>query len=228
MRLTSIVILILLLPFFLLSQEIKETEINNDGIVFPRMDQTAIDALIPQEGQCVFNIIDECLQCFNGSSWYSTCHDTIWTLRPEGIAYVNRLSSPNLANMLPTIDRDLVVASDDDVSTGIRLYDFGSGGESYSIVSTNNSSSLGGGKFILYNDTGVGPASNKDRVTVNNIGNVGIATVSPKSRLEVTDGDIYISDISKGVIMKSPNGNCWRYTPNDAGTLTSVQITCPN
>lgn len=66
------------------------------------------------------------------------------------------------------------------------------------------------------------------RLVINQIGNIGIGTGSPNSKLQVTDGDIYIEDINKGVIMKSPNGQCWRYTPNNSGQLTPTPITCPN
>ncbi|NOU48370.1 MAG: T9SS type A sorting domain-containing protein [Bacteroidales bacterium] len=40
-------------------------------------------------------------------------------------------------------------------------------------------------------------------------------------------GDIFLDDIQSGIIMKSPNGLCWRGTLNEQGTLTFVQITCP-
>ncbi len=41
-------------------------------------------------------------------------------------------------------------------------------------------------------------------------------------------GDIYIEDINKGVIMKSPDGKCWRGTLNNNGELHfSVMEDCP-
>ncbi len=149
-----------------------------------------------------------------------------WIVRPEGIAYINQLSSSNLEDLLPSIDRDLVIASNDDVSTGLRLQDFGNGGESYSIVSTNNSSSLGGGRFIIFNETGTGSAFDKARMTIHN-GNTGFGTTVPKAKLHISDGDVYIEDISKGVIMKSPDGNCWRYSPDNTGTLIATAVICP-
>ena len=42
------------------------------------------------------------------------------------------------------------------------------------------------------------------------------------------NGDIYIEDISKGIIMKSPNGQCWRGTVNDQGMLVFAQTDCPD
>lgn len=50
----------------------------------------------------------------------------------------------------------------------------------------------------------------------------------PQSKLQVRGGDVYIEDIDAGVIMKSPNGQCWRMTVSDAGQAEFTAITCPN
>ncbi len=42
-----------------------------------------------------------------------------------------------------------------------------------------------------------------------------------------TAEDVYITDINKGVIMKSPNGKCWRMTITDQGTSEIKSIECP-
>lgn len=41
-------------------------------------------------------------------------------------------------------------------------------------------------------------------------------------------GDIYISDIQSGIIMKSPNGQCWRGVLSDNGQLVFSVVTCPD
>lgn len=41
----------------------------------------------------------------------------------------------------------------------------------------------------------------------------------------VTSNDIELTNTTKGIIMKSPNGTRFRITVNDSGTLTSTQIT---
>lgn len=58
-------------------------------------------------------------------------------------------------------------------------------------------------------------------------GNFGIGTDSPTAKLEVTSGDIYLSDINKGIIMKAPNGVCWRGTMNNDGQLAFKDVECP-
>ncbi|MBN2349951.1 MAG: hypothetical protein JXJ22_14010 [Bacteroidales bacterium] len=66
-----------------------------------------------------------------------------------------------------------------------------------------------------------------EKMRIDNTGNIGIGTIEPGSKLEVADGDIFISDINKGVIMKSPDGQCWRMTVDNSGSLISTAITCP-
>lgn len=74
-----------------------------------------------------------------------------------------------------------------------------------------------------------GAATNPvERMRMSPLGNLGIGTEDPASRLQITDGDVFIEDINKGVIMKSPNGNCWRMTINNDGSINTTTISCPN
>lgn len=54
---------------------------------------------------------------------------------------------------------------------------------------------------------------------LSNAGNVGIGSGDPVAKLQVKDGDIFIEDINRGIIMKSPDGNCWRGTLNNQGQM---------
>ena len=58
-------------------------------------------------------------------------------------------------------------------------------------------------------------------------GNLGLGTTNPRTKLQVENGDIYINSITSGVIMKSPNGACWRMTVSNTGTPIFTAITCP-
>jgi hypothetical protein len=57
--------------------------------------------------------------------------------------------------------------------------------------------------------------------------NLGVGTKSPRAKVEIANGDIYISDIDKGIIMKSPDGSCWRGALDNSGTLVFKSIECP-
>ncbi len=67
-----------------------------------------------------------------------------------------------------------------------------------------------------------------ERMRIEANGNVGIGTELPKSKLEVKEGDVYVNDPTKGIILKSPNGNCWRVTIDNTGNFVRTAITCPN
>ena len=51
---------------------------------------------------------------------------------------------------------------------------------------------------------------------------------TPPSKVSVKGGDIFLADSDKGVIMKSPNGSCWRMTVSNAGAAVFTAMTCPN
>jgi hypothetical protein len=65
------------------------------------------------------------------------------------------------------------------------------------------------------------------RMRIDANGNVGIGASTPKAKVHVQSGDIYIEEATSGIIMKSPNGSCWRVTVANGGTFASTSITCP-
>ena len=66
-----------------------------------------------------------------------------------------------------------------------------------------------------------------EKMRINGNGNVGIGTDAPKTKLHIESGDVYINSITSGVIMKSPNGQCWRMTVSNGGTSVFSPIVCP-
>jgi hypothetical protein len=65
------------------------------------------------------------------------------------------------------------------------------------------------------------------RLLVSSNGNVGVGTSAPTARLQVGSGDAYISTIGNGVILRSPNGSCFRVTVSNAGALGTAAVGCP-
>lgn len=49
----------------------------------------------------------------------------------------------------------------------------------------------------------------------------------PKADIAAEKGDVYIEDSCFGVILTSPNGNCFRVKVDDTGQLISSAVPCP-
>ncbi|MBL7743841.1 MAG: hypothetical protein JNN00_10245 [Chitinophagaceae bacterium] len=93
------------------------------------------------------------------------------------------------------------------------LATYGAGAKGFGIVNVSNGSTI---PLIITEDNKIGISNS-----------LGGTNNTPRSRLHVRDGDIYIDQIGAGVIMKSPNGQCWRMTVSDAGTPVFTSIPCP-
>ena len=101
----------------------------------------------------------------------------------------------------------------------------------YSFALGGSGNTEGGpGNFGIFNHNIPRYALLIDRTT-NNIG-VGMTNIAntekPKSKFHVFNGDVNIDQIGSGIILKSPNGQCWRVTIDNTGNLVSSAITCPN
>lgn len=57
--------------------------------------------------------------------------------------------------------------------------------------------------------------------------NVGIGTAAPAATLHVAGGDVYVSTIGDGVILKSPDGTkCARISLDNSGALVTTAVAC--
>ncbi len=66
-----------LIPFLVYSQTL-ESEINPDGIIYPRFDTNQRDMILsPVEGQCIYNTDFDRIECYNGSGWNRTSYYSI-------------------------------------------------------------------------------------------------------------------------------------------------------
>lgn len=98
-------------------------------------------------------------------------------------------------------------------------------------VGSHFSQNTSGGVLHLYDGDSISQTilrSYGDSYINSKLGNVGIGTTEPSAKLQVTNGDIYISDIDKGIIMKSPDGTCWRGTVDNSGLLNFTIVECPD
>lgn len=64
-----------------------------------------------------------------------------------------------------------------------------------------------------------------EKVRITSSGTVGIGTTSPASKLTVTGGDAEVTDATKGLILKTPDGTKrYRVTIDNAGALTTTLL----
>lgn len=85
-----------------------------------------------------------------------------------------------------------------------------------------------GGDIIFVNGSTGGAANEKTvNMMINGDGNIGIGTDSPKEKLQIKSGDIYLEDVKAGIIMKSPDGGCWKMTVDNSGQPVFTNTVCP-
>ena len=57
---------------------------------------------------------------------------------------------------------------------------------------------------------------------------VGIGTIAPNAKLQVTFGDVYVETQGTGIILRATTGaNCFRVTVDNVGTLLTAPVACP-
>jgi len=81
--------------------------------------------------------------------------------------------------------------------------------------------------YIVFNTTAANESVYTERMRLAGNGYLGLGTSGPASKLHITDGDIYIENIDRGIIMKSPDGQCWRGVMTNEGTLNFTPVDCP-
>lgn len=70
-------------------------------------------------------------------------------------------------------------------------------------------------------------SDNDIKIATGSVERLRIKNSTGGGNVEVKTGDVYIENIGSGVILTSPNGNCWRMTVSDAGAQVITSITCP-
>lgn len=81
--------------------------------------------------------------------------------------------------------------------------------------------------YIVFNTTDRYETVSSERMRLAENGFLGIGTGDPAARLQIADGDIYLEDINRGIIMKSPDGQCWKGVMSNEGNLVFSAVDCP-
>lgn len=120
------------------------------------------------------------------------------------------------------------IVSEDNWQTVIRFRNITSKQEFQFNLAGSNNWDHGPKNFGIFNATENSWIFSADgRTSYLGIGSYSHRAPEPKSRLHIFNGDVNIEDIGSGIIMKSPNGKCWRVTVDNNGNLVSNAIDCP-
>jgi hypothetical protein len=106
--------------------------------------------------------------------------------------------------------------------TGNTLVGFNASGP----AAATNATAIGALAMVTRNDSIVLGAVNGQNGATSDT-NVGVGTTAPRARLEVANGDVYVSTAATGVVLKAPNGSCWRLTAGNGGALATTSVACP-
>jgi hypothetical protein len=219
----------------------------NKGVLVPRMSTSQRTAIVnPAKGLLVFDSITISLWFYSGSNWLElrgVGSPNFWQPHANGIYYnagkvgIGITPDPTipLTVFLPNTgvgNSSLDLKSNDTWHSSLRIFNGDPTSPSqkfYGLILAGpaNTTALPG-TFGIFNHNMLTWGLNFHPTT--NFMAVGSTTVNsntPKSRLHVFAGDVNVDQIGSGIILKSPNGNCWRVTVDDAGNLVRTAITCP-
>ncbi|MGV8113283.1 MAG: T9SS type A sorting domain-containing protein [Lentimicrobium sp.] len=82
--------------------------------------------------------------------------------------------------------------------------------------------------YIVFKTTDRYETVSSERMRLAENGFLGIGTGDPAARLQIADGDIYLENINRGIIMKSPDGQCWKGVMSNKGNLVFSAVDCPD
>lgn len=148
----------------------------------------------------------------------------------SGIGYTDGTVAIGTLDALPTSQFLVALNNPNDINTirasnehpnGLVKMNFSNDIFSQMVIGINGSASAFGGANEAYmwyfGNFDLKFATNSvERLRIKNTGNI-----------EVKTGDVYIENLGSGVIMKSPDGNCWRMTVDNTGNPVFTSITCP-
>lgn len=228
------------------SSAILDVKSSTKGILIPRLSTTERLAVInPAKGLLVFDTTTISVWFFSGSAWMElkgVGSPNFWQSHTNGIYY----SSGKIGiGMTPSSQIPLTVyqansgvggaiahfRSNDVWHSALSLFNGNIGSEkeySFILAGPNNTNALPGTLGLFNHQTSTWGFNFHPTTNYMAVGSTSaFNSRTAKSRLHVFGGDVNVDQIGSGIILKSPNGNCWRVTIDDAGNLVRTAISCP-
>ena len=215
----------------------------NKGVLIPRMNSSQRSMIVnPAKGLLVFDETTLSVWFYSGAAWIElrgVGSANFWLPHANGIYYnaarVGIGTAPH--NVYPlyvrqpnsNIGQGIAHFESDDIwhaaisiknNTTNRQYALVVGGVNNSEVKPNNFGILNT-NLIRWSMVVEGSTNYVG------FGSPAVNSPVPKSTIHVFTGDVNIEQIGSGIIMKSPNGQCWRVTIDNSGNFVRTAITCP-
>lgn len=220
--------------------DIKST---TKGLLIPRVSSTQRGAISnPAVGLLVFDISTNSIWTYTGASWLeirAVGSSNFWSPHPNGIFYnggrVGIGITPSAVYPLHVrqtntgVGQSIAYFESEDVwHASIGLRNITTNQQFALVVGGVNNSEVKPNNFGLLNVNAIRWSMVVNGLTNNvGFGAPSINSPQPKSTIHVFTGDVNIEQIGSGIIMKSPNGQCWRVTIDDSGNFVRTAITCP-
>jgi hypothetical protein len=210
----------------------------NKGFLAPRMlTGDRINIINPANGLLVYDLNSSSFWFYKAGTGWKEITSSQWVPDNNGIYYNQgnvgigtTSANPNVSSAVLTVKGGIDHYSDNVFQTVTRFRNT-TNNQEYQINLggiTNNNGDFAPRSFGIYNGNLTNWLWNSDGTTSYlAIGSYTYKQQVPKSRLHVFNGDINVNDVGSGIIMKSPNGQCWRVTVSDTGAFVSTAIVCP-
>jgi hypothetical protein len=153
----------------------------------------------------------------NHSTSITDIEDALSALNPISKDYSNAASGTysahsasitgNTTNVVNLIGYNASASGSDDQNIGVK-----SSAQGVTTATTI------GGDFSASNNSGSGSAIG---------GRFSASGAGSNIAVQATSGSIQVQTAGEGIILKSPNGTCYKVTVDNTGTLTTTAISCP-
>lgn len=220
--------------------DVKSTE---KGVLIPRMSSSQRNLIPnPARGLLVFDETTLSVWFYSGASWVElkgVGSANYWMSHTNGIYYnaarVGIGTTPHSLYPLYVkqpntgLGQGIAHFESDDVWHGAISLKNNTTNRQYALVVGGvNNTEVKPHNFGLLNVNLIRWSMVVDGATNNvGFGSPSIHSPVPKSTVHVLTGDVNIDQIGSGIIMKSPNGQCWRVTIDNAGNFVKTAISCP-
>lgn len=191
------------------------------------------------------NVFTKDISTIGNSQWTDVTGGINYSGGRVGIGTTTPFSSINTSGVYPTTGWNGVhIKSSSGAAikliegkTAARIHlatNDGAAGQNFVIENVSNSAD--GNSMLIFRSLTPNLLCNSVGMLIHPNGNIKIGGACdgsttkleiPKAKLQITSGDVYLDDATKGIIMKNTAGQCYRVTVGTAGALVSTLITCP-